>query len=77
MLSHAGRRPGEPQILGSSRLPAFLRIRLSPSAGELSQYVGMLDSGAQTKASLAVMAAESSQNAVHLVGVMDAGIEYA
>ena len=48
----------------------------APSASELSQYVGMLDSGAQTKASLAVMAAESSQNAVHLVGVMEAGIEY-
>ena len=48
----------------------------APSAGELSQYVGMLDSGAQTKASLAVMAAESSHNAVHLVGVMDTGIEF-
>lgn len=47
-----------------------------PSQSELNQYVGMLDSGAQTKASLAVMAAESNQNAVHLVGYMDTGIEY-
>jgi len=47
-----------------------------PSQSELNQYVGMLDSGAETKVSLAVMAAESNQNAVHLVGFMDTGIEY-
>ena len=47
-----------------------------PSQSELNQYVGMLDSGAETKASLAVMAAESNQNAVHIVGLMDTGIEY-
>jgi hypothetical protein len=35
----------------------------------------MLDSGQQTQASLAVMAAEASQNQVHLVGVQG-GIDF-
>ena len=48
----------------------------APSASELSQYVGMLDSGAETKASLGVMAAGTNYNAAHLVGVMETGIEY-
>jgi len=50
-------------------------IGTDPSAGELATYVGMLDSGQQTKASLAVMAAETSQNQVHLVGVQG-GIDF-
>jgi hypothetical protein len=50
-------------------------IGTDPSAGELSTYVGMLDSGQQTQASLAVMAAEASQNQVHLVGVQG-GIDF-
>jgi hypothetical protein len=50
-------------------------IGVDPSASELSTYVGMLDSGQQTQASLAVMAAETSQNQAHLVGVQ-AGIDF-
>jgi hypothetical protein len=48
----------------------------APTQSQLNEYVGMLDSGVQTKASLAVIAAESSYNAVHLTGVMETGIEY-
>jgi hypothetical protein len=50
-------------------------IGTDPSASELSTYVGMLNSGQQTQASLAVMAAEASQNQVHLVGVQG-GIDF-
>jgi len=50
-------------------------VGVDPSASELATYVGMLDSGQQTQASLAVMAAESSQNQVHLVGVQG-GIDF-
>jgi hypothetical protein len=50
-------------------------IGTDPSASELATYVGMLNSGQQTQASLAVMAAEASQNQVHLVGVQG-GIDF-
>jgi hypothetical protein len=50
-------------------------IGTDPSAGELATYVGMLNSGQQTQASLAVMAAETSQNQAHLVGVQG-GIDF-
>ncbi|MDB5874761.1 MAG: calcium-binding protein [Ramlibacter sp.] len=70
------------QLAGSASNTAFVNfvyhnvMGSNPSASDLNQYVGMLDSGAQTKASLAVMAAESSQNVAHLVGVTNAGIEF-
>lgn len=69
-------------LAGSASNTDFVRfvhhnvMGTDPSASDLNQYVGMLDSGAQTKASLALMAAESSQNMAHLVGVMQTGIEY-
>jgi len=50
-------------------------IGTDPSAGDLATYVGMLDSGQQTQASLAVLAAETSQNQAHLVGVQG-GIDF-
>jgi serralysin len=50
-------------------------IGVDPGPSELATYVGMLDSGQQTQASLAVMAAETSQNQAHLVGVQ-AGIDF-
>jgi hypothetical protein len=50
-------------------------VGVAPGASDLALYVGMLDSGQQTQASMAVMAAEASQNQVHLVGVQD-GIHF-
>ncbi|MGZ5786580.1 MAG: carbohydrate-binding domain-containing protein [Ramlibacter sp.] len=50
-------------------------VGVDPSASDLSLYVGMLNSGQQTQASMAVMAAEASQNQVHLVGVQG-GIDF-
>lgn len=50
-----------------------------PSATELDFYVGLLDTGAETKASLAVLAAETTlnQDKINLVGLAETGIEYA
>jgi hypothetical protein len=50
----------------------------APSASELSLYVGLLDSGAHTQASLAVLAAETAQTQtnINLVGLQQIGIEY-
>jgi hypothetical protein len=50
-------------------------IGVDPGAAELNTYVGMLDSGQQSQASLLVLAAEASQNQVHLVGVQG-GIDF-
>jgi len=69
------------QLAGSTSNTAFVQtvyqnvIGSAPSASDLNYYVGLLDSGAYSKASLAVLAAESSYNAVHIVGVAG-GIEY-
>jgi hypothetical protein len=69
-------------LAGGSSNTAFVNfiyhnlLGTDPSASDLNTYVGMLDSGAHTRADLAVMAAESSYNAAHLVGVMQAGIEF-
>jgi hypothetical protein len=51
-------------------------IGVDPSAQVLANYVGQLDSGAVTKADLAVLAAEAPQNQVNLVGVINSGIEF-
>jgi hypothetical protein len=49
-----------------------------PSQSELNLYVSLLDAGAQTRGSLAVLAAESPSNEqnIHLVGLQQAGLEY-
>lgn len=44
--------------------------------GDVSGFIADLDAGRTTKAALAVMAADTSYNAAHLVGVMQAGIDY-
>lgn len=68
-------------LAGSTSNTDFVRlvyhnvVGVDPGAGELATYVGMLDSGQQTQASLAVLAAEASQNQVHLVGVQG-GIDF-
>ncbi|WP_395699747.1 matrixin family metalloprotease [Aquabacterium sp.] len=53
-------------------------VGVAPDAVTLQRYVGLLDSGEFTQASLAVMAAESDMNAQHidLAGLSDTGIEY-
>jgi len=42
----------------------------------LSFFVGLLDSGQQTQASLALLAADTSFNVAHLVGVQQTGIDF-
>lgn len=70
------------QLAGSTSNTDFVELVYAnviggtPSPSDLNYYVGLLDSGAYSKASLAVLAAESSYNAVHLVGV-SGGIEFA
>ena len=70
------------QLAGSTSSTDFVKfvyhnvVGSDPSASDLSQFANMIDSGSITKASLAVIAAESGYNAAHLVGVTDTGIEY-
>jgi hypothetical protein len=69
------------QLAGTTSNTDFVKlvyhnvVGVAPGPSELATYVGMLDSGQQTQASLAVMAAEASQNQVHLVGVQG-GIDF-
>jgi hypothetical protein len=69
------------QLAGTTSNTDFVKlvyhnvVGVDPGPGELATYVGMLDSGQQTQASLAVIAAEASQNQVHLVGVQG-GIDF-
>ena len=70
------------QMAGSASNTDFVKlvyqnvVGSAPSQDALNQFVGMLDSGAATQASLGLMAAEHSLNQAHLVGVMQAGIDY-
>lgn len=54
-------------------------VGAAPSAAELAAYVGLLDGGAQTQASLALLAVETEINQVHidLVGLAGTGIGFA
>jgi hypothetical protein len=69
------------QLAGTTSNTDFVKlvyhnvVGVDPGPSELATYVGMLDSGQQTQASLAVIAAEASQNQVHLVGVQG-GIDF-
>ncbi len=71
------------QMAGSSSNTDFVRlvvhnlIGVDPSQQLLNTLVGVLDNGTLTQASFAVIAADSSFNAVHLVGVMQNGVEFA
>ena len=66
---------------GSTSNTDFVRLvyhnvtGVDPSAQALANFVGLLDSGAATKADLAVLAAEHALNQVNLVGVTN-GIEF-
>jgi serralysin len=72
------------QLAGSHTNAAFVSyvyrnvIGSSPSASELSLYVGLLDSGVHTQGTLAVLAAETPQNQanINLVGLQQGGLEY-
>ena len=50
-------------------------VGVDPGASALASFVGQLDSGAVTKADLAVLAAEHALNQVNIVGVAN-GIEF-
>ena len=66
---------------GSTSNTDFVRLvyhnvtGVDPNAQALASFVGLLDSGASTKADLAVLAAEHPLNQVNLVGVAN-GIEF-
>lgn len=70
------------QLAGSSSNTAFVNlvyqnvIGHAPSAAELDSYVGLLNSGAITQASLGFIAAVTPANQAHLVGVIEGGIEF-
>jgi Ca2+-binding RTX toxin-like protein len=53
-------------------------VGMAPSAGELADFVGLLDSGVFTQASLAVLAAETELNElnINLVGLTQTGIDF-
>ena len=71
-------------LAGGSSNADFVRfvyhnvVGYDPSPADLNTIVGFITSGAQTKASLAVIASELDLNEVHLVGagVFSGGIEY-
>jgi hypothetical protein len=69
-------------LAGSTSNTDFVRLvyhnvtGVDPGAQALANFVGLLDSGAATKADLAVLAAEHSLNQVNLVGVINTGIEF-
>lgn len=44
--------------------------------GDVSGFISQLDSGSTTKAALVLLAMDTSFNAAHLVGVMQAGIDF-
>ncbi|MBG9388477.1 carbohydrate-binding domain-containing protein [Caenimonas aquaedulcis] len=70
------------QLAGSASNSDFVKLVYhnltgsDPSASDLASYTSMLDSGANTRGELAVIAAESNYNAAHLVGVNQSGIEF-
>jgi hypothetical protein len=71
------------QLAGSSSNTDFVRqifrnvVGVDPNQQQLDTFVGLLDSNAVSKAQMAVIASDTSLNAVHLVGVMQNGIEFA
>jgi predicted xylan-binding protein with Ca-dependent carbohydrate-binding module/uncharacterized protein DUF4214 len=71
------------QLAGSSSNTDFVRlvyrnvVGVDPNQQQLNTFVGLLDSNAVSKAQMAVIASDTSLNAVHLVGVMQNGIEFA
>lgn len=70
------------QLAGSSSNTDFVEFIYenvfgsAPSASDLNEYVGYLNTGVYTRADLAHLASQSSANAAQLVGVMNTGIEF-
>ncbi len=72
------------QLAGSNSNTSFVNFVYKNVAGslpgttDLNFFVGLLDSGAETKASLAVLAAETTLNSdnINLVGLTQTGIDY-
>lgn len=72
------------QLAGSRSNTDFVRlvyrnvVGVQPSDADLHSFVGLLDSGAYTQSSLAVLATDNELNAAHinLVGLTQTGIEY-
>lgn len=84
IASRAAADPLFTQLAGSASNTAFVNhvyrnvTGSLPSQSELGFYVNLLDSGAHTKGSLGVLAAETPLNQEHinLVGLQQAGLEY-
>ncbi|WP_372826915.1 hypothetical protein [Polaromonas sp.] len=53
-------------------------VGVAPGATELARYTGLIDSGVYTQATLALMAAETGENAanINLVGLAALGLDY-
>jgi hypothetical protein len=72
------------QLAGSRSNTDFVRlvyrnvVGSDPSPQALAEYVGLLDNGSQTQASLGLIACQVSLNtqAVELVGLMDSGLGF-
>ncbi|HSI52669.1 MAG: carbohydrate-binding domain-containing protein [Ramlibacter sp.] len=70
------------QLAGSSSNSDFVKFIYhnvfgsDPSASDLNTYTNYLNTGTYTRAELAFIASDSSANAVHVVGVMDTGIQF-
>jgi serralysin len=72
------------QLAGSHSDAAFVNhvftnvVGRTPSSAELGFYVDLLNSGAHTQATLAVLAAETPQNAenIELAGLQQTGLDY-
>ncbi len=64
------------KLMGALLGPAFVKDKAL--ANELNQYVGMLQNGSATQASLAVLAANTDLNAarIDLVGLIQHGWEF-
>jgi hypothetical protein len=81
MASLAVSVPAFTQLAGSASNADFVKYiyhnvtGTDPNASQLNTFVSMLDSGT-SRGDLAAMAAETSYNQAHLVGVNQTGIEY-
>jgi hypothetical protein len=70
------------QLAGSSSNTDFVKlvyqnvVGVAPDASQLDSFVSLLNSGTFTQASLGLLAAEHSLNQAHLVGVMQAGVDF-
>ena len=70
------------QLAGSTSNTDFVNlvyqnvVGVAPSQETLGQFVGLLDNGTFTQATLGLLAAEHALNQAHLVGLAQTGIEF-